>query len=178
MKTLKVLGFSITALAASVGSSAVVAEELDFTPGFYLVATAGETTIDYTSSLKLGGNGYAIGAGYDVNKYLAVEAQLNNYFDYTVNGDNYSVTGTSFRGLARYPLGSWAPFIGYTFASAQDTLTVNSTTYTGAGTLSGISIGFEVAMTETLALRFITDSLETDTAVEATVSQLGIVARF
>jgi len=44
--------------------------------------------------------------------------------------------------------------------------------------LSGISIGFEVAMTETLALRFITDSLETDTAVEATVSQLGIVARF
>lgn len=133
---------------------------------------------DYTSSLKLGGNGYAIGAGYDVNKYVAIEAQLNNYFDYTVNGDNYSVTGTSFRGLLRYPLGSWAPFIGYTYASAQDTLTVNNTTYTGAGTLSGVSVGFEVAMTETLALRFITDSLETDTAVEATVSQLGIVARF
>lgn len=43
MKLFKAIGFGIASIIA-VGSPAVTAEELDFTPGFYLVATAGETT--------------------------------------------------------------------------------------------------------------------------------------
>ena len=160
------------------GSTVVSADELDFTPGFYLIAVAGETMIDYGSGVELGGNGYSIGGGYDINRYLAIEAEYNNYFDYTVNADNYSVSGLSVRGLLRYPLGSWAPFVGYTSASAEESLTVGGTTYAGAGTLSGVSVGFEVALTETLAFRFISDQLETETAVEATITKIGIVSRF
>jgi len=178
MKTLKVLGFSITALAASVGSNAVVAEELDFSPGFYVVATAGNTEIDYGSGSKLGGNGYSIGAGYDFNEYLAVEAEFNNYFDFQVGSLNYTITGTSVRGLVRYPLGAWAPFVGYTYASAKETLVVDGTTYSGAGSLSGVSVGLEVALTDTLALRVISDNLETSGVTTGTTSKIGIVSRF
>ena len=175
MRFLKTLTLSIILGA---GSTVVSADELDFTPGFYLIAVAGETMIDYGSGVELGGNGYSIGGGYDINRYLAIEAEYNNYFDYTVNADNYSVSGLSVRGLLRYPLGSWAPFVGYTSASAEESLTVGGTTYAGAGTLSGVSVGFEVALTETLAFRFISDQLETETAVEATITKIGIVSRF
>lgn len=175
MRFLKAVGLT---LLLGTSAPAVVADELDFTPGFYLVTVAGETMIDYGSGVELGGNGYSIGGGYDINRYLALEAEYNNYFDYTVSSDNYSVSGLSVRGLLRYPLGSWAPFVGYTSASAEDSLTVGGTTYSGAGTLSGVSVGFEVALTEALAFRFISDQLETDTAVEATITKIGIVSRF
>ena len=82
------------------------------------------------------------------------------------------------RALVRYPGESFAPFIGYTYASAEETLIVDSTTYSGAGTLSGVSVGFDLALTETLAFRFISDNLETSTVTKATTAKLGIVSRF
>jgi len=179
MKMMKALGVSLTVMAAAVGSATAVAEEqLDFTPGFYMVATAGETKIDFAGALSLGGNGYAIGVGYDVSKYIAVEASYNSFFDQTVNGDAYVIDGFAYRGMLRYPMGSWAPYVGYTYITAQDTLTVNSTSYSGAGTLTGTSIGAELALTDTISLRFMHDALETNTGFDATVSHLGIVSRF
>ena len=179
MKTLKAIGVGALATTGMLASVNVIAEEqLDFSPGFYVTATAGETKIDFSSSLKLGGNGYALGVGYDVNQYIAVEASYNSFFDYTVNGDAYAIDGFAYRGMLRYPMGSWAPYIGYTYITAQDTLTVNNTSYTGAGTLSGTSIGAELALTDTISVRFMHDSLSTDTSFDATVTHIGLVTRF
>ena len=178
MKTLKALGFSIIALGASLGANTVVAEELDFTPGFYMTATAGTSEFDYGSGTKLGGNGYSIGVGYEFNRHFAIEGEINDYFNYFVDSADYSITGTSIRGLARYPMESFTPFIGYTYASAEETLTVGGTTYSGAGTLSGVSIGLEVALTESLALRLINDNLDTSGVTTVTTTNVGIVARF
>jgi len=178
MKSLKGLGIGLTAMAIVALPTTTLAAELDFEPGFYVLATAGNTTIDYGSGSKLGGNGYSIGMGYDINQYFAVEAEYNNYFDFQVSGLNYSITGLSGRALVRYPAGSFAPFIGYTYASAKETLIVSGTTYSGAGTLSGVSVGFDLALTETLALRFISDNLETSTVTKGSTAKLGIVSRF
>jgi hypothetical protein len=179
VKVSKALTLGAIATFGSVASTATIAEEqLDFSPGFYVTATAGETKIDFSSSLKLGGNGYALGVGYDVNKYVAVEASYNSFFDYTVNGNAYAIDGFAYRGMLRYPMGSWAPYVGYTYITAQDTLTVNSTTYSGAGTLSGTSIGAELALTDTISVRFMHDSLETNTNFDATVTHIGLVTRF
>ena len=55
MKVSQALTFGTIAILGSVGSTAAIAEEqLDFSPGFYVSATAGETKIDFSSSLKLG----------------------------------------------------------------------------------------------------------------------------
>jgi len=179
VKVSKALTLGAIATFGSVASTATIAEEqLDFSPGFYVTATAGETKIDFSSSLKLGGNGYALGLGYDVNKYVAIEASYNSFFDYTVNGNAYAIDGFAYRGMLRYPMGSWAPYVGYTHITAQDTLTVNSTTYSGAGTLSGTSIGAELALTDTISVRFMHDSLETNTNFDATVTHIGLVTRF
>ena len=179
MKMMKALGAGLAVLVASVGSTvATAAEQLDFSPGFYVVATAGNTEIDYGGGDKLGGNGYSIGGGYDFNEFFAVEAEFNNYFDFQVGSLNYTITGASFRGLVRYPFGAWAPFVGYTYANAKESLVVDGTTYSGAGSLSGVSVGFEVALTDTLALRFINDNLETSGVAKGTTSKIGIVSRF
>ena len=86
MTPLKGLGVGLTAMAIVALPTTTLAAELDFEPGFYMLATAGNTTIDYGSGSKLGGNGYSIGMGYDINQYFAVEAEYNNYFDFEVSG--------------------------------------------------------------------------------------------
>ena len=177
MKTLKALGFSITALAASLGANAVVAEELDFSPGFYVIATAGETEIDYGSGAIFSGNGFGIGLGYDINRYLAVEAQYMNFFDMTIGTLNYKANGMTARGLLRLLAGSWPPFIGIAYTTANESLTLNGTTYSAAGSDVGGTAGFEVALTEAISFRLNVDAYS-GTGVDQTVTQLGVVSRF
>ena len=178
MKMTKVLGLSLTAMAASVGSASLsAAEQLEYSPGFYVLATAGSTELDYGSSAIFSGNGYGIGIGYDVSNYFAVEASYMNYFDMVVGTTGYKADGLTARALLRYPTGSWSPFIGLAYATANESLTLSGTTYTSAGSNVGGTAGFEVALTDTVAFRLNADSYTTD-GVDQYVTQMGIVARF
>ena len=177
MKMMKALGVSLTVMAAAVGSTSAAAEQLDFTPGFYVIATAGETELDYGSGAIFSGNGYGIGVGYDLSRYFAVEAQYMNYFDMTIGTLNYTANGMTARGIVRYPAGSWAPFIGMTYSTASESLTLDGITYSAAGSDVGGTAGFEVALTDTIAFRLNVDSYS-GTGIDQTVTQLGIVSRF
>jgi hypothetical protein len=179
MKMFKVLGLSLTAMAAGVGSASLsAAEQLDFSPGFYVIATAGETEIDFGGGTIFGGNGYSIGVGYDINQYLAVEGSYNNYFDMTIDTLKYQANGFTARALARMPLGSWSPFIGLAYSSAKESFLYSGTTYTSSGSEVGVSAGVEVALTETIALRVMSDAYENDNNVEMSVTHIGLVSRF
>lgn len=177
MKMMKALGVSLTVMAAAIGSTNAAAEQLDFTPGFYVIATAGETEIDYGSNAIFAGNGYGIGVGYDISRYFAVEAQYMNFFDMTIGTLNYKASGMTGRALVRYPAGSWSPFVGLAYTTASESLTLNGTTYSAAGSDLGGTAGFEVALTDTIAFRLNVDSYS-GTGVDQTVTQLGIVSRF
>jgi hypothetical protein len=178
MKMFKVLGLSLTAVAAGVGSASLsAAEQLDFSPGFYVIATAGSTELDYGSSAIFSGNGYGIGVGYDFNNYLAVEAQYMNYFDMTIGTVAYKANGLTARALLRYPVGSWAPFIGLAYGTANESLTLDGSTYSSAGSDVGGTAGFEIALTDTIAFRVNADAYSAN-GVDQSVAQMGIVARF
>lgn len=179
MKIFKIVGFSLTVMAASVGSASLsAAEQMDFSPGFYAFATAGETEYDLGAGGILAGNGYSLGVGYDINEYFAVEASLNNYFDMTIGTVAYDAGGLTARGIARMPLGSWSPFLGIAYSSAEETFTVDGTSYSSSGSEMGVTGGFELALTDTIALRVMSDAYETDSAVEISVTHIGLVSRF
>jgi hypothetical protein len=178
MKTMKVLGLSLTVMAAAIGSATASAEQLDFSPGFYALATAGETEYDLGSGVILAGNGYSIGFGYDINEYFAVEATYNNYFNMTIGSLSYDANGLTGRGIARLPLGSWSQFLGIAYSTASETFIIDGTTYTSSGSEVGATAGFEVALTDALSLRVMSDAYETDNNIEVSVTHIGLVSRF
>ena len=115
--------------------------------------------------------------GYDINRYFDVESKYMNFFDITIGTLNYKANGMTARGLLRFPAGSCSPFIGIAYTTANESLTLNGTTYSAAGSDVGGTAGFEVALTEAISFRLNVDAYS-GTGVDQTVTQLGVVSRF
>ena len=180
MKTMKVMGFGLTLMAAAVASATVAAaEQSGFTPGFYLSAGAGPTEFDYGGGVTLGGTGYSLGVGYEFNQYLLAEAQYVNYFDMTIGVENYSGSAITFRGLGRFPMSDSISLLGGgVYNDFSEEFSISGVTYgESSGAVTGATFGIEVALTETLTARLLSDSYS-DGGIDTTMTHVGVVSRF
>lgn len=159
----------ISALLLCTGCLSVFAQE--FKPGYYGIAVAGPTT-ETKGSVKLGGNGYQIGGGYEFNKNAALEVTYGNAIRIQTatssSGVNYNLSELLINGVFRFPVSeSFIPLVTFGRVSGTESLTVtgsgtaSSASATGARTVYGA--GFEIPLESRTSFRLNTQSTTSKT---------------
>ncbi|MEY4350765.1 MAG: outer membrane protein beta-barrel domain [Bacteroidota bacterium] len=175
----------LSALLLCVGFTAVSAQE--FKPGYYGIAVAGPTT-ETLGAVKLGGNGYQIGGGYEFNKNAALEVTYGNAIKIqtatSTSSVNYNMTSLFVNGLFRFPVSeSLVPLVSFGRVSGTESISVtgngtaSSASATGARTIYGA--GFEIPLEARTSFRLHTQSTTSRTnyaTIKSTTA--GLIFKF
>jgi len=176
----KMISKTLVALAIS---APLIAQAAKFEPGFYGVVSAGTTEIEYTTTFKASGNGYALGGGYEFSKYFAVEAMFGSLFNLETTSSgtttSYSVDGLILRGILKYPVSdSFIPFVSIGSLDVTETIRVNNTNYSASGNLTTYGLGAEIPLDGRTSVRLLVESADNKNIQGATVAHIGIMTRF
>jgi hypothetical protein len=143
----------------------------EFKPGYYGVAVAGPTT-ETLGSVKLGGNGYQIGGGYEFNKNVALEVTYGNAIKIqtatSASSVNYNLTSLFVNGVFRFPVSeSFIPLVTFGSVTGTESITVTGTGTASSASASGsrnvVGAGFEIPLEARTSFRFNTQSTTSKT---------------
>jgi hypothetical protein len=175
----------LSALIFSLCSFSAFAQE--FKPGYYGIAVAGPTT-ETLGKVKLGGNGYQIGGGYEFNKNAALEVTYGNAIKIetatSASSVTYNMTSLFINGVFRFPVNeSFIPLVTFGRVSGTESIavtgtgTASSASATGARTVYGA--GFEIPLEARTSFRLNTQSTTSRTnyaTIKSTTA--GLIYKF
>lgn len=154
----------ISALLLSLSCLGVAAQE--FKSGYYGIAVAGPTT-ETLGSVKLAGNGYQIGGGYEFNKNLALELTYGNAIKIetatSASSVSYNMTSFFINGVFRLPVNqSFIPLVTFGQVSGTESIAVSGTGTASSASANGsryvYGLGFEIPLESRTSFRVNTQS--------------------
>jgi len=134
--------------------------------GYYGIAVAGPTT-ETLGSVKLAGNGYQIGGGYEFNQNVAIEVTYGNAIKIetatSASSVTYNMTSLFLNGVFRMPVNdSFIPLVTFGSVSGTESIAVTGTGTASSASASGgryvYGLGFEIPLESRTSFRLNTQS--------------------
>lgn len=165
----------------------ISASAQEFKPGFYGVATAGNTSITLGTS-KTSGNGYQLGAGYEFTKNLSAEVTYGSFLNMGItsgsNAVNYDLSGLTVMGIAKLPLNdSFIPYVAFGRVTATEAVSVTGTssassTYSGSRYVYGLGLEVPLESRTSFRIQTVTTTSSSTTSSKITMLGAGFIFKF
>lgn len=151
--------------------------------GFYAVVTTGPTTFNLPGKRSLSSNGYQLGLGYDLNKYLAVEMTYGSLYQLSSSGagSSYdeSINALNASLLVLYPTGNLTPYVKVGSTTVDVTLRSAGSPYKEESNTVLYAAGAELKMDQRTAVRLEYGQSQKKTSyTDLNYINAGVIVRF